>query len=76
MIWSNIKNLLFGLLLEEICQEIMQYDHVVNNRTLLDCRKSLFSQVEILEFFQTGEPYEFSPKLKNYSLVSFWKKYA
>ena len=50
----TLKKLLFGLLLEEINLEIMLDDHLVKNRALLDCKKSLFCQVAILEFFQRG----------------------
>ena len=70
-IYSNIKKLLFGLLLEEIRLEIMLDDRLVTNQALLEYQTGLFGQVAILEFFQRGDPYEFSPNLKNYSLVCF-----
>ena len=53
---AKIKKLLFGLLLDEICLEIMFDDHLVKNRAFLDYKKSLFGQVAILEFFQRGDP--------------------
>ena len=51
-----MKNLLFGLLLDEILLEIMLDDHLVKNRAFLDYKKELFDQVAILEFFQRGYP--------------------
>ena len=53
---QNSKKLLFGLLLEKICQEIMFDDRLVTNRALLDYKTSLFGQVTILEFFHRGDP--------------------
>ena len=50
------KKLLFGLLLQEISQEIIFNDRLVTNRALLDYKKGLFSQVAILEFFQRADP--------------------
>ena len=71
---QNIK-LFLDLLLKEIRVEIMFDDRLVTNRSLLDYKKGPFGQVAILEFSKGG-PYEFSLKLKNYSFVSFWRKYA
>ena len=53
---SKIKNLHFGLLFDEISQEIMFDDHLVKNQTLLDYQRDLFGQVAILEFFQRKDP--------------------
>ena len=50
------KQLLFGLLKEEIRVEIMIDDRLVTNRALLDYKKGLFGQVAILEFFQRWDP--------------------
>ena len=55
-ILSKIKKLLFGLVLEEIRQEIMFDDHLVKNQALLDYKKDLLGEVAILEFFQRGDP--------------------
>ena len=52
---QNLKTTL-GLVMDNICLEIMLDDHLVNNRALQDYRKSLFGQVAILEFFQRGDP--------------------
>ena len=52
---QNLKTTL-GLVMDNICLEIMLDDHLVNNRALQDYRKSLFGQVTILEFFQRGDP--------------------
>ena len=49
------KKLLFSLLLDEICLEIMFDDCLVANRALLGYKKGLFCQVAILEFFQRGD---------------------
>ena len=46
----KLKKLLFGLLLHQIRLEIMLDDHLVKNRTLLDCKKTLFAQVAVLRF--------------------------
>ena len=54
--YSKIKKRLFGLLLHELCLEIMFDDHLVKNRAFLDYKQSLFAQVAILEFFQRGDP--------------------
>ena len=51
-------------------------DRLVTNRALLEYKKCLFDQVGIFGIFPKGIPYEFSPELKNYSLVFFWKIYA
>ena len=51
-----MENLLFCLLLDEICQEIMFDDHLVKNRALLDYKKGLFAKMAILEFFERGDP--------------------
>ena len=51
-------------------------DHLVKNRALLDYKKSPIWSRGHIRIFPKGGPYEFSPKLKNYSLVWFWKKYA
>ena len=51
-----MKKLLFGLLLEVICLEIMFDDPIVTNQDLLDYKKGLFGQVAIFKFFQRGDP--------------------
>ena len=56
---SKIKKLLFGLLLDEMCLEIMFDDQLVKNQAILDYEKSLFDQVAILELFQRGDPMNF-----------------
>ena len=53
---SKIKNLLFGLRFDEICEEKMFDDHLVKNQTLLDYKKGLCGQVAILEVFHRGDP--------------------
>ena len=53
---SKIKKLFFGVLLDEVCQEIMFHDYPVKNRTFLDYERSLFDQGAVLEFFQRGHP--------------------
>ena len=52
----KLKKLLFALLLEEMCLEIMFDYRLVTNQALLDYKKGLFCQVAILEFFQRGDP--------------------
>ena len=64
-----MKKLLFGLLLEVICLEIMFDDPIVTNQDLLDYKKGLFGQVAILEFFQRGDPMNLVQNLKT-TLVS------
>ena len=49
-------------------------DQLIKNQAILDYEKSLIDPVAIFEF--SKGPYEFSPKLKNYSLVCFWTRYA
>ena len=46
-IYFKIEKLLLGLLLDEICLDIMFDDHLVTNQDLLNYKKSLFGQVAI-----------------------------
>ena len=55
-IYSKIKKLLFGLLLEEIRLEIMFDNRLVTYRALLDYKNGLFGQVAILLIFPKGDP--------------------
>ena len=52
----KFKKQLFGVLLDELHLEIMLDDHLVTKLAFLDYKKSLFSQVALLEFFQRGDP--------------------
>ena len=61
---SNIKKLLSGLLLDEICLEIMFDDHLVKTQVLLDYKKKPIWSSGHIGIFPKGGPYEFSPKLK------------
>ena len=50
----------------------MLYGRLVTNRALLDYKKGLFSQVEIVEFFQRGDPMNLPQNLK----TSLWSAFA
>ena len=72
----QIKKLLFGLFLEELRLEIMFDDRLVTNRAPPRTIRKAYLLIGHIGIFPKGGPYEFSPKLKNYSLVCFWRKYA
>ena len=47
-------------------------DHLVKNRAFLDYKKSLFGQVDILQFFQRGDPMNL---VQNYKTI-IWSAFG